>query len=99
MSSNNKNISKRLPFYKEKIMKKKNKEFTNINLLSELPFFEKRKNFTVKDLLGEQALYKQPIRKLKRKKLTNQQLLRVLPFHDDVVPFKRQRAFRNYVST
>ena len=99
MSSNNKNISKQLPFYKEKIMKKKNKEFTNINLLSELPFFEKRKNFTVKDLLGEQALYKQPIRKLKRKKLTNQQLLRVLPFHDDVVPFKRQRAFRNYVST
>ena len=99
MSSNNKNISKQLPFYKEKIMKKKNKEFTNINLLSELPFFEKRKNFTVKDLLGEQALYKQPIRKLKRKTLTNQQLLRVLPFHDDVVPFKRQRAFRNYVST
>ena len=99
MSSNNKNISKQLPFYKEKIMKKKNKEFTNINLLSELPFFEKRKNFTVKDLLGEQAIYKQPIRKPKRKKLTNQQLLRVLPFHDDVVPFKRQRAFRNYVST
>ena len=26
-------------------------------------------------------------------------MLRVLPFHDDVVPFKRQRAFRNYVST
>ena len=80
-------------------MKKKNKEFSNIKLLSELPFFEKRKNFTVKDLLREQAFYKQPIRKPKRKKLTNQQLLRVLPFHDDVVPFKRQRAFRNYVST
>ena len=66
-------------------MKKKNKEFSNIKLLSELPFFEKRKNFTVKDLLREQAFYKQPIRKPKRKKLTNQQLLRVLLFHDDVV--------------
>ena len=44
-------------------MKKKNKEFSNIKLLSELPFFEKRKNFTVKDLLREQAFYKQPIRK------------------------------------
>ena len=80
-------------------MKKKNKEFSNIKLLSELPFFEKRKNFTVKDLLREQAFYKQPIRKPSRKKLANSQLLRVLPFHDDVVPFKRQRAFRNYVST
>ena len=80
-------------------MKKKNKEFSNIKLLSELPFFEKRKNFTVKDLLREQAFYKQPIRKPNRKKLTNSELLRVLPFHDDVVPFKRQRAFRNYVST
>ena len=26
-------------------------------------------------------------------------MLRVLPLHDDVVPFKRQRAFKNYVST
>ena len=52
-------------------MKKKNKEFSNIKLLSELPFFEKRKNFTVKDLLREQAFYKQPIRKPSRKKLTN----------------------------
>ena len=49
-------------------MKKKNKEFSNIKLLSELPFFEKCKNFTVKDLLTEQAFYKQPIRKPKKKK-------------------------------
>ena len=50
MSSNNKNTLKIFPFYKEKIMKK-NKEFSNIKLLSELPLFEKPKNFTVRDLL------------------------------------------------
>ena len=51
MSSNNKNTLKKIfPFYKEKIMKK-NKEFSNIKLLSELPLFEKPKNFTVRDLL------------------------------------------------
>ena len=44
MSSNNKNTLKKIfQFYKEKIMKK-NKEFSNIKLLSELPFFEKPKN-------------------------------------------------------
>ena len=50
-------------------MKKKNKEFSNIKLLSELPFFEKRKNFTVKYLLREQAFYKQPNKKTKKKKI------------------------------
>ena len=99
MSSNNKSILKQLPFYKEKIMKKKNKELSNIKLLSELPFFEKPKNFIVRDLLREQPVDKQPVKKPERKKLTNQQVLGVLPFYDNVGIFKRQRAFRNYVST
>ena len=57
MSSNNKNTLKILPFYGEKIMKK-NKEFCNVKLLSELPFFEKPENFTVRDLLMAQTFYK-----------------------------------------
>ena len=40
MASNNKNTLKIFPFYEEKIMRK-NKEFSNIKLLSELPFYEK----------------------------------------------------------
>ena len=83
MSSNNKNTLKIFPFYKGKIMKK-NKEFSNIKLLSELPFFEKPKNFTVRDSLREQLFYKAPIKKPKSKKLTNQELLQVLPFYDSL---------------
>ena len=98
MSSNNKNTLKIFPFYKGKIMKK-NKEFSNIKLLSELPFFEKPKNFTVRDSLREQLFYKAPIKKPKSKKLTNQELLQVLPFYDSVGITKKERAFRNYVST
>ena len=98
MSSNKKNILKRLPFYGEKVIKK-NKEFSYVKLSSETPFFEKPENFTVRDLLRKQPFYKQTIKKPKIKKLTNQQLLRVLPFNDDVGIFKRQTAFRNYVST
>ena len=40
MASNNKNTLKIFSFYEEKIMRK-NKEFSNIKLLSELPFYEK----------------------------------------------------------
>ena len=37
---------------------KKNKEFCNVKLLSELSFFEKPENFTVRDLLMAQTFYK-----------------------------------------
>ena len=53
MASNNIRTLKVFPFYGEKIMKK-NKKFSNIKLLPELPFFEKTKNFTIRDLLREQ---------------------------------------------
>ena len=48
MASNNKRTLKIFPFSGEKIMKK-NKEFSNVKLLSELPFFEKPKNFAIRD--------------------------------------------------
>ena len=83
MSLNNKNTLKIFPFYGEKIMKK-NMEFSNIELSSELPFFEKPKNFTVSDLLTKQPFYKAPMKKTKSKKFTNQELLQVLPFYDSV---------------
>ena len=83
MSLNNKNTLKIFPFYGEKIMKK-NMEFSSIELLSELPFFEKPKNFTVSDLLTKQPFYKAPMKKTKSKKFTNQELLQVLPFYDSV---------------
>ena len=86
------------PFYGEKIMKKNN-EFSNIKLLSELPFFEKLKTFTIRHLLREQPSHKAPIKKPKSKKLTNQELLQVLPFYDNVGIAKKERAFRKYVST
>ena len=99
MSSNNKNTLKKIfPFYKEKIMKK-NKEFSNIKLLSELPFFEKPKNFTIRYFLTKQSFHQAPIKKPKSKKVTNQELLQVLPFYDSAGITKKDRSFRSYVST
>ena len=83
MSSNNKSTLKMLLFYGEKTMQK-NKEFSNIKFLSELPFFEKPKNFAVRDLLTRQTFYGQPIERRKSNKLTNQELLQILPFYDSV---------------
>ena len=50
---------------------KKNKELCNTKLLSELPFFEKPKSFTVRDSLIRQRFYVQPIEKQKSDKSTN----------------------------
>ena len=96
MRSNNKNTFKIFPFYKENIIKK-NKEFSNIKLLSELPIFEKPKNFTIRCFLTKQPFHKAPIKK--SKKLTNQELLQVLPFYDSAGITKKDRSFRSYVST
>ena len=43
-NSKNKNTLKNLPFYSEEIesVKKKNKKISNIEFLSELPFFDKK---------------------------------------------------------
>ena len=63
---------------------KKNKELSNTKLLSELPFFEKPKSFTVRDSLIRQRFYVQPIEKQKSDKSTNQELLQALLFYDSV---------------
>ena len=54
---------------------------------------------TIEDLLSEQPFYKAPKERQKNNKLTNQELLQVLPFYDSVGITKKDRAFRNYVST
>ena len=78
---------------------KKNKKFSNIKTLSELPFFQILKSFIVRELLRKQPFYKAPIEKPQSKKVTNKELLEVLPFYDTVTFTKKERPFRNYVST
>ena len=77
-------------------MKVRTKEFTNVKLLSKLPFFEKPiiakiKQLTNKELLQEQLLYKQPIKKPRIKKLKNYEFLRELPFYDDINILRKER--------
>ena len=86
---------KNQPFYSEEINsnKKKNKEFSNIKFLSELPFFPKKsKKLTIKQL--SDVLPK------RSKRLTKYQILsNVLPFFDDVGISRRERALREYVES
>ena len=86
---------KNQPFYSEEIKsnKKKNKEFSNIKFLSELPFFPKKsKKLTIKQL--SDVLPK------RSKRLTKYQILsNVLPFFDDVGISRRERALREYVES
>ena len=85
-------------------MKVRTKEFTNVKLLSKLPFFEKPiiakiKQLTNKELLQEQLLYKQSIKKPRIKKLKNYEFLRELPFYDDINILRKERAFRGYAES
>ena len=66
------NMLKNLPFYSEEIksLKKKKKKFSNIRLLSELPFFPKKsKKLTNKQL--SEALPFPPKKPKKLKKISN----------------------------
>ena len=91
----NKDLLKNQLFYSEEIKsnKKKNKEFSNIKFLSELPFFPKKsKKLTIKQL--SDVLPK------RSKRLTKYQILsNVLPFFDDVGISRRERALRGYVES
>ena len=91
----NKDLLKNQLFYSEEIKsnKKKNKEFSNIKFLSELPFFPKKsKKLTIKQL--SDVLPK------RSKRLTKYQILsNVLPFFDDVGISRRERALREYVES
>ena len=97
----NKDLLKNQPFYSEEIKsnKKKNKEFSNIKFLSELPFFPKKsKKLTIKQL--SDVLPFLPKRKKRSKRLTKYQILsNVLPFFDDVGISRRERALREYVES
>ena len=90
-----------LPFYSEEIenSEKKNKKFSNIKFLSELPFFSKEsKELTNKQLSNVLPF---PPKKSKRsKRLTKYQVLEnVLPFYDTVGIFKREHAHKDYAET
>ena len=98
MASSIKNTLKILPLYKTRLFIK-SKEFSNVKFLSELPFFKKPKKINPRKMLKELPFHKSRIKKPKSKKLTNQELLSVLPFYDSIGINKRERAFRNYVST
>ena len=87
------NMLKNLPFYSEEIksLKKKKKKFSNIRLLSELPFFPKKsKKLTNKQL--SEALPFPPKKPIKLKKY--QILKNTLPFYNAVGISRRERAYK-----
>ena len=52
---------------KSKVVKKNNKEFSNIKFLSELPFFNKKpKELSIKKLLKELSFFPRKIKKINR---------------------------------
>ena len=72
---------------KLKVLKKKNENFTNVNLLSELPFFYKKPKALSNKELSEALpfLPKRPKRSKRPKRLTKHQILQnILPFYDSV---------------
>ena len=83
-NSKNKNTLKNLPFYSEEIesSKKSNKKISNISLLSELPFFDKKtKDLCNKELSEALPFFPEKQRKKRPKRLTKYQILQnVLPF-------------------
>ena len=75
------NSFKNLPFYSEEIksVKKKNENFTNINLLSELPFFYKKPKALSNKELSEALpfLPKRPKRSKRPKRLTKHKYYKI----------------------
>ena len=87
------NMLKNLPFYGEEIksLKKKNKKFSNIRLLSELPFFPKKS----KKLTNKQLSEALPFPPKKPKKLKKYQILKnTLPFYNPGGISRRERAYK-----
>ena len=83
---------------KSKVLKKK-KDFSNIKLLSELPFFLKEsKKLTNKQL--SEVLPFSPKRSKRPKKLTKHQILQnILPFYDSAGISRREHAHKYYAET
>ena len=91
------NLLKNLPFYSPEIENsgKRNKRFSNIKFLSELPFFSKEsKELTNKKL--SDVLPFPAKRKRRPKRLTKHQVLsNILPFYDDVGISRREHAHKS----
>ena len=89
------NTLKSLPFYSEDIknQKQKNKKFSNIRLLSELPFFPKK----CKKLTNKQLSEVLPFFPKRPKKLTKHQILKhILPLYDTVGIPRNQTVHKGY---
>ena len=97
----NKDLLKNERFYSEEIksVKKKNKKFSNIKFLSELPFLSRK----LKELTNKQLsdVLPFPPKKSKRsKRLTKHQILsNMLTFYDIVRISRRQHAHKGYAET
>ena len=99
-NSKNENTLKNLPFYSEetKNVKKKNKKVSNIEFLSELPFFDKKP----KKLTNIQLSKELPFhwRKKRPKRLTKHQILQnVLPFFNSVGISRSEHTHKYYAET
>ena len=97
----NKDLLKNEPFFSEEIksVKKKNKKFSNIKFLSELPFpSRKLKELTNKQL--SDVLPFPPKKSKRSKKLTKHQILSNMPpFYDIVRISRRQHVHKGYAET
>ena len=81
------------------MLKKKNKYFSDIRFLSELPFFQEEPKKLTKKQLSE-ALPFPPKRKKRPKRLSKHQILQnILPFYDSVGILRREHAHEYYAET
>ena len=98
----NKNVLKNPPFYSEEIksVMKKNKKISNIEFLSELPFFDKKPKELTNIQLSKELPFHPSERKKRPKRLTKHQILQnVLPFFDSVGISRREHAHKYYAET
>ena len=87
---------------KSKSQKKRIEKISNIELLSELPFFDKKpKELSNKELSEALPFFpEKPKRKKRPRKLTKYQVLQnVLPFFDSVGISRREHAYKYFTET
>ena len=97
----NKDLLKNQAFSSEEIKnsKKKNKDFSNIRFLSELPFFPKKHKKLTNTELSKEFPFP-PKRKKRPTRLTKHQILsNILPFYDSVGISRREHALKYYAET
>ena len=97
------NLLKNLPFYSEEIKKpeKKDKKISNIELISELPFFSKKhKELTNRELSEALPFFPEKTKRKWSKRLTKCQVLQnILPFYESAGIFRREYAHRGAAET